>query len=276
MSPLRTHILDVGRGDSIIIELPSKNSERVIGIIDCYIYEKTKQYLENNGIQPDRVQFVVATHPHRDHVLGIKKLLNMFKTNGVQIQLFLDSGYENNPIPSYIDLTKYLLDNSDSIVTSYVRTGSVFDLGKVKLRVLSPPEPLVKGTRSDCNNSSIVISLRYGRAKLFFAADAELPNWANICVNQRHWMRAQVLKVSHHGSKWGTFFEALDTIKPRYAIISGENSLSDLEGGFPHPLIKRALEEVKTNIYCTHDHGDIQISSQANGSHTITHSRNPN
>lgn len=272
MNQLRTHILDVGRADSIILELPSADTEHVMGIIDCSSFPRTKQYIMDHNIHPDRVQFVVATHPHGDHIKGLPDLLKWFKSSGVPVELFLDSGYEGNAIESYILLTNHLVDNADTIITSYVRTGAQFNLGQIKLRILSPPDPLITGTRSDCNNASVVVSLRYKKSRLLFAADAELPNWANVCVHQRRWMRAQVLKVSHHGSKWGTFFEALDVVKPKCAIISGPDSLNDSAGEYPHSLTKQSLELSGATIYCTKDHGNIQIESNANAQHIVTYS----
>jgi competence protein ComEC len=268
MTNLHTHILSVGRGDSIIIQLPSDDGRTVIGIIDCYIYNKTKDYLEDNGIWPDEVRFMTATHPHDDHVLGLQRLLGKFAADNIPVGLFIDSGYEFSNT-NYVDLMKYLLKHSDTINTVFARSGTTFSLGKVKLRVLSPPSPLIEGTRSDCNNSSVVLSLTYGRSRLMFAADAELPNWAHICTNQRRGMRSQVLKLSHHGSKWGTFFEALDIIKPKYTVISGPDKLSE-DGSFPHPLTKKALEYAKTDVYCTAGHGDIHIESKGNATHTVT------
>ena len=104
MNKLRTHILEGGRSDSIILELPSADTEHVVGIIDCSSFTRTKKYLVDQNIHPDRIQFVVATHPHGDHIKGLSKLLEWFKNSDVPVQLFLDSGYNGNPIDSYFFL----------------------------------------------------------------------------------------------------------------------------------------------------------------------------
>ncbi|MGY5872314.1 MAG: MBL fold metallo-hydrolase [Candidatus Thorarchaeota archaeon] len=266
MSNLKTHILKVGRGDSIIIELPRDDGEKVLGFIDCYDFDITKKYLEDNGLDdPHEVQFVVATHPHYDHIGGLQELLEMFKG---KIYMFWDSGFEHTSL-TYENLTKYL-ETHDEIITWYPRTGLQVLFGKLNIRVLSPPDPLPTGTASDINNASIVMRLTYGRSKLLFAGDAQFGNWSHISVDQREHMKAQVLKVSHHGSKHGTFLEALEAIQPRIAVISGINSLTSTTGGFPHKLTIDALKELDVEtIRCTHTDGNIVIDSNAAAHHDV-------
>jgi len=266
---MRTHILDVGRGDCIIIELPNRSGQKAIGIIDCCNFDIMDQYMIDNRISPDVVEFVVATHPHEDHIGGIQEFLTKCKTDDIDVKMFWDSGYEHSSLV-YQNLTEYLANNPE-INTWYPRTGLSVLFDKVKVRVLSPPDPLPTGTASDINNSSIVLLFSYGTSRLLFAGDAQFANWAHINVDQQDWMNAQVLKVAHHGSKHGTFLEALEAITPRIAIISGANSVSYGSGGFPHHLtIDALLEEDVPEIYCTHDCGNIIIDSKANRSHKVT------
>ncbi|MFX1368556.1 MAG: ComEC/Rec2 family competence protein [Promethearchaeota archaeon] len=270
---LRTHILNVGRADSIILELPRDDGATVLGFIDCCDFQMTQQYLIDNGLDtPDLVQFVVATHPHYDHIGGIQELLEMFQNNPagpIPVYMFWDSGHEHTSL-TYENLTEYLANNP-GIITWYPRTGLQVLFGRLGIRVLSPPDPLPTGTASDCNNASIVLHLTYGRAKLLFAGDAQFANWASCCVDQPDYLSAQVIKLSHHGSKHGTFLEALEAVNPRIAIISGENSMNPPRGGFPHDLTMEALNELGVSeIRCTYDHGNIVIESRANAQHIVT------
>ncbi len=271
MPVLRTHILNVGRADTIILELPRDDNKKVIGIIDCCDFALTKQYLERKGLdKPDLVQFMVATHPHYDHIGGMQELLEMFVNNGTEVYMFLDSGYEHTSL-TYENLMQFLIDHPN-IITWYPRTGLQVLFGRLNVRVLSPPEPIPTGTASDCNNASIVLLLTYGSSKLLFAGDAQFTNWSHCCVSQQDFLKAQVLKVSHHGSKHGTFLEALEAINPRIAVVSGENNLNDPNGGFPHPLTVETMNELGvTEVYCTYQHNDIIIESQANARHSVTH-----
>lgn len=272
MPSLRTHILDVGRGDNIIFELPRDDGLQVLGFIDCCDFATTEQYLIDKGLDnPDLVQFVVATHPHFDHIGGMQDLLEMFENNpagAIPVYMFWDSGYEHTSL-TYENLTDYLANNPN-IITWYPRTGLHVLFQRLGVRVLSPPDPLPTGTASDCNNASIVVHLTYGSAKLLFAGDAQFANWASCCVDQGNYLGAQVLKISHHGSKHGTFLEALEAVNPRIAVISGENNLNDPVGGFPHPLTVEALTELGVaEIRCTAQHGNIIIESSANAHHDV-------
>ena len=265
---LMTHILKTGRGDSIVLELPRDDGKLVLGFIDCHEFPVLEDYLEKNKLDnPDEVQFIVATHPHYDHIGGLQALLEKY---GDKTYMFWDSGFPHTSL-TYENLTKYLEEHPE-IITWYPRTGLQVLFGRLGVRVLSPPDPIPTGTASDINNSSIVMRLTYGTSKLLFAGDAQFTNWSFCSVNQQEHLKAQVLKVSHHGSKHGTFLEALESINPRIAVISGINELNDPNGEFPHPLTMDAINELDVEeVYCTHEHGYITIKSTANSRHTVTH-----
>lgn len=268
---LRTHILDVGHGDSIILELPNSANETVLCFIDCYQFDETERYMNKHNIQPDVVKLVVATHPHRDHILGLKRLLEHFEGAGIPVSMFWDSGHDHAS-DTYKNLMTYI--EGSNIFTMFPKAGSWFLFEDVEIRVLAPPDPPIQNSASDCNNASIVLQVRYGKAPLLFGADAQFASWAHINMNQLHNMSGRVLKVSHHGSKRGTFFEAIETLRPYYAIISASHSVNAVDEDHPHPITIEALREFNVRrIYCTHDDGNIMIESRKNGVHTITPGR---
>ncbi|MFW9835519.1 MAG: ComEC/Rec2 family competence protein [Candidatus Thorarchaeota archaeon] len=269
---LTTHILKTGRGDSIVLELPREDDKLVLGFIDCHEFPVLEEYLRINNLDnPDLVQFIVATHPHYDHIGGLQQLLEKY---GDITYMFWDSGYVHTSL-TYENLSQYLEEHSD-IITWYPRTGLQVLFGRLGVRVLSPPDPIPSGTASDINNSSIVMRLTYGTSKLLFAGDAQFGNWSHCSVSQGEYLDAQVLKVSHHGSKHGTFLEALEAITPKIAVISGINNLDDPNGEFPHPLTQDALRELDVEqIYCTHEHGYITIKSTKTSRHSVYHGDDP-
>ena len=129
--------------------------------------------------------------------------------------------------------------------------------------MLSPPDRLLEDSRvaTNINNASIVIRIEYGNSRILLSGDAQFGGWAHMRLN--HWdaLRAEALKVSHHGSKHGNFLEALELVRPTYAIISA--GTRDPQK-FPHKSTLEALWEVtsKKKIYNTADVGNVIITSK--------------
>lgn len=258
MRELRVHILDVGHGDTIILEIPIGEKDKIFGIVDCIKFEeKVRDYLGNLGVE--KLAFVVATHPHDDHIEGIRPLLETYEG---RVDEFWDSGYEHVS-PTYLDLLYYLSEHEE-ITKVLMRSGTIIRYGKTKLTILAPPDRLLKDSREsiNINNASIVIKIDYGRSKILLTGDAQFGSWAHMRINHPHKLKAHVLKVSHHGSKHGNFLEALEIVDPTYAIISAGTRNPKL---FPHKYTLETLREVlkkrKTaKIYNTAEVGNIVIS----------------
>lgn len=261
MRQARVHILDVGHGDTIILEIPVKQSEKVYGVIDCIKFDDvTLPYLEELGV--NELAFVCSTHPHLDHIGDVQKLLEYYTG---KVGEYWDSGKEHTS-DTYMDLTEYVWDND--IPTEFVRSGSRVRFGRTNLHIFSPPTKLFLDEKEsyNINNASIVIMVEHGLSKILLGGDAQFANWANVRVNHRDFLKAHALKLSHHGSKHGNFLECFEAIKPNYAIISaGTRDLTK----FPHQSTIDALHEIMdpNRIFITRDRGDIIITS--NGSTTL-------
>lgn len=261
------HILDVGHGDTIILEMPVKDREKAYGVIDCIEFDDvTLPYLEELGVE--ELAFVCSTHPHLDHIRDIQKLLEHYED---KVGEYWDSGKEHT-IDEYVDLADYLWDND--IQTEFVRSGSRVRFGKTNLHILSPPRKLFLDEKEtyNINNASIVILVEHGRSKILLSGDAQFASWANVRVNHRDVLKAHALKLSHHGSKHGNFLECFEVVKPNYAIISA--GTRDLDK-FPHQSTMEALHEVMdpNRIFITRDCGDIIITSTGSRTLRITTER---
>ena len=133
MRQLKVHVLDVGHGDSIILEMPMGDREKAFGVIDCIKFDDiTRPYLEELNVQ--ELAFVCGTHPHEDHILEIQKLLETYEG---KVGEYWDSGKEHT-LQEYLDLIDYV--DEKNIQTEFVRSGSSIRFGRTRLHILAPPQ----------------------------------------------------------------------------------------------------------------------------------------
>ena len=205
------------------------------------------------------------SHPHADRINGFHRFLQKCEVEGIPIRVVLQSGVFHET-EHFLRLQKYLIESE--ILTLSVRAGTEIDCkNRVMLHILGPPEKLITETSSDIKNASLVALVKYGQSKLLFSGDAEFPSWSYAYVTQKKWLKAQVLKIPHYGSKYGTCLELLETVNPKYAIISGPE---DSERNWPHPIVEWSLAAILgITTYHTAKHGNIVIESNAKGEHTI-------
>ena len=265
------HVLNVGFGDNILIEFPANSSgKRSYGIVDCYNADKTKKYL--NKLVPDaskrsRLAFVCATHPHGDHIMGIKSFL---EDDTYRPMEFWDSGFRHKS-DTYRKILNALI--TEKISMTRVSSGTERYFGKVRLTVLSPSVVLRNRYDTygiDMNNASIVLRLehhgkealsmrsqeyegdksleavrRAGRSVVILAGDAEFDSWTQISheypkvertsthkplvTKMINYLGCSVIKVAHHGSMHSSPLEIYEKMSPKLAIISTKQKQSTKE-----------------------------------------------
>lgn len=153
------HILNVGRGDTIIVEFPvDKNGNRSYGLVDCYNSKKTREYFAKlRTLRPGKsnFKFICATHPHLDHVAGINYFI---KTKKYQPALFWDSGFRHQ-IVNYLRILESINENEE-IRMVRVSSGMEWYYGHVQVTALAPSIALRNRYATygvDVNNASIVL-----------------------------------------------------------------------------------------------------------------------
>ena len=137
------------------------------------------------------------------------------------------------------------------------------DIGGVKLHVLAPPPGLDNTVEDHVNDASIVLKLVYGSFAMLLTGDAELPVWERMLRSKteeeaQELLRADVLKVSHHGSRTGTDAALLQGIAPQQAIISvGRGNRFD----HPHEEVLDLLSSTvgEQNVHRTDEAGTISV-----------------
>jgi competence protein ComEC len=244
---LRVDFIDVGQGDSIFIHTPDgKNA-----LIDAGEEEygpRVVEHLQRAGVK--RLDLVVISHPHSDHVGGIPDVLEAFP-----VKLVLDSGYAHGTQSQERALR---IIERKKIPFRLAKPGMNLLLGsRARLEVLGPPQPLMRGTSSDANNNSVVIRLVFDRVSMLFTGDIQSEAEAQLIASHRN-LVSQVLKVAHHGSSSSTSLELLRLVRPDYLIISvGEHN------DYGHPsrktLRRLSIQRTAAQLYRTDRNGTVTV-----------------
>lgn len=239
--PLEVVFLDVGQGDSILIQRGTKQI-----LIDGGPSGKT-ELAELGKYLPyfDReVEVVIATHPDRDHIGGLVDVAKNFKIGKV-----LTTGAEKDTavFKEWKDIREY-----DRIETLEALRGDEVEFGDSKMRIISPGSS-VDPNAGDANNKSVVARLDYGNNSFLFTGDIESPAEKEILAGGEN-IDVDFLKIAHHGSKYSSSNEFLDAAGPQTAIISvGANN----SYGHPTEAVLEALKKRNINIFRTDEVGDI-------------------
>jgi len=209
-------------------------------------------FLVRSGIH--HLDAVLLSHPHGDHAGGIAPVLRMLGANG-----FADSG-QSYPGHAYHDALE--VAREEHIPMLEPRGGDVWHTGDgVTFRFYGPTLPYITGSRSDINSNSLVFRLEYGRFRMLFMGDAGRETEERLLAAGDD-LRADVLKVGHHGSAYGTTPEFLRAVSPRDAIISvGRNNLF----GHPAPATLATLSEARVTVYRTDRDGAVTVDSDGAG-----------
>ncbi|OGC03805.1 DNA internalization-related competence protein ComEC/Rec2 [candidate division WOR-1 bacterium RIFOXYA12_FULL_43_27] len=253
LSPAETGLtavfLDVGQGDSIFIETP--DSKKIL-IDGGGMFNKQNMgkrvvlpFLRQKGI--NKLDLVVLTHPHDDHLRGLVSVLNDFAVDAV-----LDSG-QIHTSQSYQKFLKAI--DRKKIKYVLARAGQTMEVGKgVWMRVLNPSEPLID--ESALNNNSVVIKLTYGQVSFLLMGDAE--SEAEERMFQEGNLQADLIKIGHHGSRTASSLPFLEAVNPKIAVIS-----CGKENQFKHPHVEvlERLESLGIKCLRTDQKGTITVKT---------------
>ncbi len=261
------HFLNVGFGDNVVVELPADSSgQRAYGIVDCTNFDKTRSYLNKlMDLRPGRSQlaFLCATHPHLDHIRGIRRFLQSEKFRPRQVW---DSGFHHASQTYQKILETIYFEGIDMVRVS---SGVEWYFGRVQITALAPSILLRNRYATygvDINNASIVLRLQHhkeeqlwaqsveaGLSELAFksreasqsvvilAGDAEFDSWSHVSQEfprlerqpghdphvkrMVNYLACGVIKVAHHGSMHSSPLDVYEKMAPELAIISSEQKL---------------------------------------------------
>lgn len=242
---LTVHFIDVGQGDSILVQLPN-GKEVLIDGGDRGWGDDVVEYLRSQGVED--LEMVVSTSPDADHLGGLLYVLQNFRVKEV-----VESG-QSHTTKTYRDYRAVLARLGLPVRT--VKSGDRIDLDPgVSIMVLSPPSPLFTGTRSDTNANSVVLLLDYNSTQILLTGDAE-------AVTEDYLLRSPVdvdiLKVAHHGSRYSSSWRFLSAFSPEVGMISAG---CGNPYGHPHNETLDRLATLRIQVYTTCTHGDIVVTT---------------
>lgn len=249
---LRVYALDVGQGDGLLVISPQGKTI----LIDAGPTEAGDEIvvaLRNHGVK--QVDLMVATHPHADHIGGMRKVFDNFR-----VKKFLDSG-QTYGSATYEKLLREIQENKTPYIKA-VRGQSIEIEPGVKFDVYGPPDPLftdkdIGKDRSVQNANSVVLRLSYGTFAMLFTGDAEFETEDRLMKAGAN-LKANVLKIGHHGSRHATSGKFLTTVAPQFAIISVG---ADNDYGHPAQLTMDRLKTAKIKTLRTDLQGELEIFS---------------
>lgn len=245
-SKLIVHYIDVGQGDSELIQIPGNINILIDGGTKSSS-KKVVSYIKSLGI--DKLDIVISTHPHEDHIGGLISVINSFKVNNV---IDAEVNQTSTTFKNYLNAIK--TKNINYLTPS---PGESFDLAtNVKLIIYGP----YKRDKNDLNNSSVVVKLIYGSTSFLFEGDAESKEESQL-ISGGLGLSATVLKVGHHGSKTSSTLKFLKKVNPKISVISVGKGNSY---GHPAKTTIDNLLALGSTVYRTDTTGDIIIES--NGS----------
>lgn len=238
---LTVHFLDVGQGDSILLEY--NGSAMLIDAGERDQGAGISAYLHDQDISG--LDYVVATHPHSDHIGGMAEILDSF-----QVEHFIDSGF---PHTSKTYENMLITIDENNIPFEVVKKGEEIEFDPaVDVEVLNPgPE-----YSDDLNENSVVLKVSYGEVSFLLMGDAGLETEEKL-MDTGYDLDSDILKVGHHASRSASGEAFISAVSPEISIIEVG---ADNVYGHPHEEILERLQAV-SRIYRTDLDGSIIITT---------------
>lgn len=263
---LQIFALDVGQGDGFLIISPGGKTV-LIDAGSARAGDDVAATLQKRGVRT--IDLAVATHPHADHIGGLRRIIGKLTVNSL-----LDSG-QSFDSDEHDRLQRAVKARKVQFIPAKRNWKFPLDSG-VQLEAFNPRGDGrwitdVREGGSIENANSVVLRLSYGNFAMIFTGDAETETEA-LLVKENFPLRAQVLKVGHHGSRHATSEKFLNFVKPETAIISCG---ADNRYGHPaQPTLDR-LRRSNAQVFRTDLAGEISIISDGN-SHQVSTARQMN
>ena len=253
--------IDVGQGSSILVRFPGDQTMLIDGggfINSSFDVGKyiVAPYLWHERI--NRIDIVVLTHPHPDHLNGLPFILDNFPVREV---------WTNGEVSGLEEYIRFHEIIKNKRIVRHIKTAgnSPIVIGGVKIEYLNPPGFLNRkedeATFTETNDGSLVMRMTYGEVSFLFPGDISFFTEERLASAPRE-LRSQLLLVPHHGGRTSSSEAFLQRLRPQAAIISVG---ADNPFRLPHPDALKRLKQRKVTTYRTDLHGAVTASTDGLG-----------
>ncbi len=237
---IKVHFIDVGQGDCEFIELPNGQT-MLIDAGNSHNGSEIISYIENI-FEYDEIDFVVATHPHSDHIGGMAEVISHFDVGAMYMP---EKAHTTDTFENLLDAIE-----NNNIKLHRARAGTnILSSGLLAIDLLAPFDEQY----SNLNNYSAVVKITYDETVLLFMGDAESQVEYKLLDKD---IDADILKVGHHGSDTASTELFISEVSPSVAVIS-----SGGEYGHPHDTTLAILNDYKADVYRTDEVGTIVVTA---------------
>jgi len=237
------HVIDVGQADCLVIETAEGNI--MIDTGTDISESQVRGYLRSRGLTS--FAYLILSHPHDDHIGNADMILEEFHVERV---ISADCVSQEWVWRNFL----LALENAGAKSrTEWIKpvSGTVCHLGRIRLEILMAPSAENNGG----NNDSLIVRVDYGNCSMLFTGDAEMEEEeALVSAIAKEKLDVDFLKVAHHGSSGSTTENFLQTVSPRWAVIScgAGNTYSH-----PHEELLNRLRKENAEIYRTDLNGTL-------------------
>ncbi len=240
------YFIDAGVGDSIFVDTSDKDV--LIDAGERHDGEFIASFLVS--INVTKIDYLIASHPHFDHIGGLVTVMERFSSLGIPIHMVIENGQDRNT-----DLYREFRSYANEIGVTLAERCQIYQLdSETEMVIVSPPQPLLYSNH--CENS-IVQMIKFRDISFLLTGDIEPLSEAEIVESALN-IQAEILKVSHHGGGTSSTPSFLSAVGPEVAVITvgAEN-----QNGHPHQDVLDRLEDVGANIYRTDLQSTISITT---------------